>query len=286
LIGPSPTGDWASNANELTIWNDESGAWEFEASPPDGFQVTIEDEGVDLSCLGGSFCPISAKNSWDATLAPGSTDDSDSGYAVGSRWINTTSDLEYVCVDSTVGAAVWVETTAGAGSGEANTSSNAGSGEGTLAKAKNGIDLPIKSLKEGSGIALTNNADDVTIDAVLPSQDLSFSDGSTRYFETSSASYVVVGDLAFQGTDHLTPSAIQAIAWADSGATAGVRIYDVTNSQTIAEKTDITGTTKAAVDLGTLSNLSAGAAVWEVQLQRVSGSGPDKARISGVSVQF
>lgn len=40
------------------------------------------------------------------------------------------------------------------GSGEANTSSNSGSGEG-LAQAKSGVDLPFKSLTEGTGIALT-----------------------------------------------------------------------------------------------------------------------------------
>ena len=51
------------------------------------------------------------------------------------------------------------------GAGEANTSSNTGTGEGTLAKTKSGVDLPFKSLKQGTNITLTNNADDVTINA-------------------------------------------------------------------------------------------------------------------------
>lgn len=50
-----------------------------------------------------------------------------------------------------------------AGSGEANTQTNQGTGEGTLAKTKVGVDLPIKSLKQGANITLTNNVDDVTV---------------------------------------------------------------------------------------------------------------------------
>jgi hypothetical protein len=40
--------------------------------------------------------------------APTVTDDSDSFYAVGSsRWIDTTTQVEWLCTDATVGAAVW-----------------------------------------------------------------------------------------------------------------------------------------------------------------------------------
>ncbi len=47
----------------------------------------------------------------DATAAPLSTNDSGSGYSVGSRWIDVTNDKEYVCLDATSSAAVWAETT-------------------------------------------------------------------------------------------------------------------------------------------------------------------------------
>jgi hypothetical protein len=50
--------------------------------------------------------------------------------------------------------------------GEANTSSNSGAGgAGTaaLALAKSGVDLPFRRLKQGSGVTLTENADDVEI---------------------------------------------------------------------------------------------------------------------------
>jgi len=42
-------------------------------------------------------------------------DDSTQDYAVGSRWINTTTGDEFVCVDASVGAASWILTTTASG---------------------------------------------------------------------------------------------------------------------------------------------------------------------------
>lgn len=50
-------------------------------------------------------------NNYAATTSPAVTDDSGDGYSVGSRWVDTTNDRAYVCVDASVGAAVWVEIT-------------------------------------------------------------------------------------------------------------------------------------------------------------------------------
>tara|TARA_Y100000034_G_scaffold37602_3_gene46237 strand:+ start:14408 stop:15694 length:1287 start_codon:yes stop_codon:yes gene_type:complete len=57
------------------------------------------------------------KSNRSASVAPVATDDSGSGYAVGSRWFDTTADKEYVCLDATATAAVWTETTQGGGGG-------------------------------------------------------------------------------------------------------------------------------------------------------------------------
>lgn len=48
------------------------------------------------------------KHDLSATTDPGVTDDSDSFYGVGSLWVNVTLDIVWVCVDATVGVAVWV----------------------------------------------------------------------------------------------------------------------------------------------------------------------------------
>ena len=50
-------------------------------------------------------------NATNQTAAPTITDDSGDGYAIGSRWYDTTGDREYVCLDATAGAAVWLPTT-------------------------------------------------------------------------------------------------------------------------------------------------------------------------------
>lgn len=50
---------------------------------------------------------ITLKNNYSATTDPTVSSDSSAGYAVGSRWINTTDDTVFVCVDASVGAAVW-----------------------------------------------------------------------------------------------------------------------------------------------------------------------------------
>lgn len=59
------------------------------------------------------------KNNTSATAAPTATDDSASGYEVGSVWIDVTNDAVYTCVDATASAAVWI------GIGNGNTTATA-----------------------------------------------------------------------------------------------------------------------------------------------------------------
>lgn len=47
------------------------------------------------------------KSNLSASAAPTVNDDSGDGYAVGSFWCDTTADNAYICLDATVGAAVW-----------------------------------------------------------------------------------------------------------------------------------------------------------------------------------
>ena len=54
-----------------------------------------------------------AKSEFAAITAPTVDDDADEGYAIGSQWVDTDADEAYLCVDATVGAAVWVQITLG-----------------------------------------------------------------------------------------------------------------------------------------------------------------------------
>lgn len=54
------------------------------------------------------------------TVAPTVNEDGGDGYIVGSRWIDTVTDKEYVCTDITLGAAVWVDTSITRGTQTAN----------------------------------------------------------------------------------------------------------------------------------------------------------------------
>lgn len=101
----------------------------------------------------------------NATAAPGVSDDNTAGYGVGSEWDDVTADKSYRCLDASTGAAVWVEVTAGAGGGEANTASNVGTGGVGVFKQKTGVDLEFKKINAGSSkISITDDTGNSEVD--------------------------------------------------------------------------------------------------------------------------
>lgn len=100
---------------------------------------------------------------------------------------------------------------------------------------------------------------------------LCFSDNGQPYISTAQNTYIVRAQFVFLGTT--TMGAVNAIkALVSTDATTGwIKIMDVTNVNVIAEKSFTNGTFDI-VDMGTLSNLPASQAVFEVEMKK-SGTG-------------
>jgi len=138
------------------------------------------------------------KDKHDATSAPTANDDSDDGYSVGSHWEDVTNDKAYICLDASVGAAVWTETTAGAAGGEANTASNYGVGGVGLWYDKNGVDLRFKNINAGSPkITVTNDGTNREVD-IDASDSRADADGDFGTIVLTAEGAVVGSDIAQQ----------------------------------------------------------------------------------------
>jgi hypothetical protein len=101
----------------------EAGADQTDATNVAGAGAVMDgdfsaSEGFMRKTAAGTY--TTHKTNLNANAAPTANDDIESGYSVGSRWIDTTNDKEYVCLDATADHAVWTETTQ-AGDGGAST---------------------------------------------------------------------------------------------------------------------------------------------------------------------
>ena len=139
------------------------------------------------------------------------------------------------------------------------------------------ISVPIgyvtKSGIAGSKLMLvTRGVDDPR--SSRPSMILSFSSSSAAWIALSSTAYTPVGLFEYAGTAEIfAPTQVTALVGRSSSGITGVRVYDTTNAQVIAEVIlSLTGD-PISVDLGAVSNLPAGAAVFEFQVSRIGGGG-------------
>jgi hypothetical protein len=123
ILGETPTGDWAGNGFAVAMYL--NGGWLFKAPKP-GMHVLIS---TAASSFGKGSFALHNGTAWRidslaGTSAPTVTNDEDTSFLVGSRWIDTVADKEYVCLDQTAGAAVWKETTGAGGGGSGDPDQN------------------------------------------------------------------------------------------------------------------------------------------------------------------
>lgn len=102
---------------------------------------------------------------------------------------------------------------------------------------------------------------------------ISFGDHQGPRLLESSSVYVVRAYIIYRGSNNIgIINKIKALAWVKDGAKPGdIKIYDVTNGNTIVEFTGIANELPAIIDLGTLSNMPVDEAVFEVHLRNIPG---------------
>lgn len=185
-----------------------------------------------------------------------------------------------------------LESEGGAG-GQSNTASNVGVGGVGPFKQKSGVDLEFKNINAGSNRVIVtddtgNNEIDIDINV---HNDIVISirrDTEPHVRAGNNTSYTVDYAFYFRGTVDLgIPNNIKVVVQDDASSSKfDVRIFDITNSLVIAEKLDIEpGSIPINIDLGTLSNLPTGEAVWEVQSKKSVVAG-DRGKMYGITVKF
>lgn len=100
----------------------------------------------------------------------------------------------------------------------------------------------------------------------------------------SGSSYKVEGRMIWVGSTLVgVPTSISGIAFVDNDEVGDIRIYDATNALEIAELIGISSNDLNNLeDFGTLTNISAGEAVWEFQIRQTSGD--NDINLRGVAV--
>ena len=116
--------------------------------------------------------------------------------------------------------------------------------------------------------------------------DFAFSGNLGPYFQVNVTSYQIAKRFIFRGTTEMgVPTNIKAIAWrASGGGSVSIRIYDVTNVLVICEATGIADAVATIQDMGALSNLPVGEAIWEYQM--TVSAGGTRARTSALEIQW
>jgi hypothetical protein len=137
----------------------------------------------------------------------------------------------------------------------------------------------------GSEVGAVNGVASLDATGKVPSSQLagggksmvvSFAAGADMELNTSTIGYVARAQFIYAGSTTVGPIiALKANIWKNSaiGATGQIKIVDITNGLDIATLTGVENLFDATVlDLGTITNVPTGPAVFEVQMGRSAGA--------------
>jgi hypothetical protein len=111
---------------------------------------TVDGDSAVFADATGKVIRRRANN--QAASDPTASNDNTQGYEILSRWVNTSSDEEFVCLDASTGAAVWASTTSG--------------GTGGISAADLRWKQPVRAATTGSGILATSFENGDFVDGV------------------------------------------------------------------------------------------------------------------------
>jgi hypothetical protein len=220
------------------------------------------------------------------TTAPTVNDDSGDGYAVGDRWLDETNDKEYACLDATVGAAVWIETTATGGGG--------GGDFGDLAQ---NLTIVVSRTGNAETIAIKNKAgnDPSAGDPVKISfRDVAAGTGGYTVLELTAAESITIPSTATMGMSNGVAARLWLLGINDGGtfrlavvnAPGKLDESGLISATAIDTAADVAGTvygsaavtSKAFRILGYLEYTLAAAGTW--------GTAPSKIQIFGAGINL
>ena len=106
--------------------------------------------------------------------------------------------------------------------------------------------------------------------------------------DTEEASYVSAGVIAYPGSDvEGAPQKISAVCGKKGGTTTfSVRLYDKTNALVIAKQTNQSNNYPELLDLGAITNVPEGPAIWEVQVKKTAGDAGKVVTVASLVMEF
>jgi len=210
------------------------------------------------------------KNKYDGTVAPTTSNDSTQGYSVASIWVDVVANTAYICVDASVGAALWDEAGGGGGGGGVTNLAYTASPTNGIVTSDTGTDATL-TLATTVNAGLLEPADKVKINTIIQNEynagvDPTVSDDNTQGYEVGSLWVNTSNNKAYVAVDVSTGAAIWDQTNAVGGGATNLSVTSITSTGlTVASDTG----TDAAIPAATTSDAGLLVAADKVKINTI-----------------